>query len=165
MSDPFAPADRSAVMRAVKGRDTSPERALRRLLWARGGRYRLHVADLPGKPDIVLRRRRLAIFVNGCFWHGHECKRGARVPEANRAYWLGKIAANRARDEANQAALTAQGWRVEVVWECEMKDRPAIEARIESWLTKSSLPPAKTARGFAPLPSPPPPLRGPPPPR
>ncbi|MGH6986907.1 MAG: very short patch repair endonuclease [Caulobacteraceae bacterium] len=145
MSDPFAPADRSAVMRAVKGRDTSPERALRRRLWARGGRYRLHVAGLPGKPDIVFHRRRLAIFVNGCFWHGHDCKRGARVPKANRAYWIGKIAANRARDEANQAALIAQGWRLEVVWECEMKDRAGIEARIDSWLGQAAMRPLRRA--------------------
>lgn len=121
-------------MRRVKGRDTTPERQVRRLVWSLGGRYRLNRADLPGKPDIVLSGRRLAIFVHGCFWHGHTCARGARVPKANRDYWTGKIARNRARDVAAQAALTAKGWRVEVVWECELKDAAALASRVEGWL-------------------------------
>ena len=121
-------------MRRVKGRDTRPERAVRRLLTALGARYRLHRADLPGKPDIVMQGRRLAIFVHGCFWHGHDCARGARVPKANRAYWTAKVARNRARDAGAQAALAAAGWRCEVVWECELKDAEALRARIAGWL-------------------------------
>jgi DNA mismatch endonuclease (patch repair protein) len=133
-TDVYGPEKRSAVMRRVKGRDTTPERQVRRLIWSLGGRYRLNRADLPGKPDIVLAGRRLAIFVHGCFWHGHTCARGARVPKANRDYWTAKIARNRARDTTAQAALAAKGWRVEVVWECELKDAGALEGRAAGWL-------------------------------
>ena len=125
-------------MRRVKGRDTTPELAVRRLIWRLGGRYRLNRADLSGKPDIVLAGRRLAVFVHGCFWHGHDCARGARVPKANRGYWTGKIARNRARDVAARAALESAGWRVEVVWECELKDAAALEARARAWLAATS---------------------------
>src|SRR5207247_11204374 len=121
-TDVYSPQKRSAVMRRVKGRDTTPELAVRKLIWRLGGRYRLHRADLPGKPDIVLPGRRLAVFVHGCFWHGHDCARGARVPKANRDYWTTKIGRNRARDERSGAALHAAGWRVETVWECDLKD-------------------------------------------
>jgi DNA mismatch endonuclease (patch repair protein) len=134
MTDVYPPAKRSAVMRRVKGKDTAPELRVRRLIWSLGGRYRLHRKDLPGKPDIVLPRRRLAVFVHGCFWHGHDCARGARVPKANRAYWLGKVGRNRERDIASLAALEDQGWRVETVWECELKDAAALEARVRGWL-------------------------------
>ena len=134
MTDVYGPEKRSAVMRRVKGKDTGPERQVRALVWGMGGRYRLHRADLPGKPDIVLAGRRLAIFVHGCFWHGHVCARGARVPKANRDYWTGKVGGNRARDIAARAALEAQGWRVEAIWECELKDRDALAARVRGWL-------------------------------
>ena len=103
--------DRSAVMRAVKSRDTAPERAVRVMLRSIAPGYRLHRADLPGKPDIVYGRRKLAIFVHGCFWHGHECPRGARMPKANADYWRAKIARNRARDEKTLAAYAAIGHR------------------------------------------------------
>lgn len=121
-------------MRRVKGTGTSPEVTVRRLIWSLGGRYRLNRADLPGKPDIVLAGRRLAVFVHGCFWHGHDCARGARIPKANRAYWVAKIGANRTRDHAARAALEAAGWRVEAVWECELKDLAALKARAAEWL-------------------------------
>ncbi|MCE3289490.1 MAG: very short patch repair endonuclease [Caulobacter sp.] len=134
MSDVYSPEKRSAVMRRVKGRDTTPELKVRRLLTSLGARYRLHRKDLPGKPDIVMAGRRLAIFVHGCFWHGHDCARGARVPKANRDYWLGKVGRNRARDVASRAALEAAGWRVETVWECEMKDEAALRARLAALL-------------------------------
>jgi len=135
-TDVYDVAKRSAVMRRVKGRDTTPERRVRRLLTGLGARYRLHRADLPGKPDVVMPGRRLAIFVHGCFWHGHDCARGARVPKANRDYWVGKVARNRARDVASRAALEATGWRVETVWECELKDAQALEARARGWLSR-----------------------------
>ena len=121
-------------MRRVKGRDTTPELTVRRLLTALGVRYRLHRKDLPGKPDIVMAGRRLAIFVHGCFWHGHDCARGARVPKANRDYWLGKVGRNRQRDGVSRAALEAAGWRVETIWECEMKDEAALKSRLEALL-------------------------------
>jgi DNA mismatch endonuclease (patch repair protein) len=121
-------------MRRVKGRDTSPELKVRRLIWSLGGRYRLGRPDLPGKPDIALAGRRLAIFVHGCFWHGHDCARGARVPKANRDYWTAKIGRNRARDGKVRAELAALGWRVETLWECELKDTSALQARISRLL-------------------------------
>ena len=121
-------------MRRVKGRDTAPELKVRRALTALGARYRLHRADLPGKPDIVMPGRRLAIFVHGCFWHGHDCARGARVPKDNRDYWVGKVERNRARDARSREALTSLGWRVETIWECDLKDAAALEARLRGLL-------------------------------
>jgi len=126
-------------MRRVKGRDTSPELKVRRALWAQGARYRLNRRDLPGSPDIVLAGRRLAIFVHGCFWHGHDCARGARVPKANRDYWQAKVARNRARDARAAEALAAAGWRVETLWECELKDEAALGARIAALLAEKNL--------------------------
>ncbi|HVP99113.1 MAG TPA: DNA mismatch endonuclease Vsr [Roseiarcus sp.] len=124
--------DRSAVMRAVKSRDTGPERQVRAMLRAIAPGYRLHRADLPGKPDIVYAGRKLAVFVHGCFWHGHGCARGARSPKANADYWRAKIARNRARDEKTLAALAAMGWRALIVHECELKDRDALRARLKA---------------------------------
>jgi DNA mismatch endonuclease (patch repair protein) len=138
--DVFDPPTRSAVMRRVKGRDTGPERTVRRVLTRLGARYRLHRADLPGRPDIVLPGRRLAVFVHGCFWHGHDCARGSRVPQARRDYWTTKIAGNRARDARNAEALASAGWRVETVWECELKARalPALEERLRALLAETA---------------------------
>jgi DNA mismatch endonuclease (patch repair protein) len=140
-------ATRAAIMRAVKSRDTSPERAVRAILSARGYRYRLHARALPGAPDIVFPGRRAAIFVHGCFWHGHDCKRGARVPRANADYWLAKIAANRARDARTLTALAALDWRCLVVWECALKDRAALEARLLAFLGAVRPGPGPAPRG------------------
>jgi len=134
VSDVYPADKRSAVMRRVKGRDTTPEVKVRRALTALGARYRLHRKDLPGSPDIVLPGRRLALFVHGCFWHGHDCARGARVPKANRDYWVAKLARNRARDAWSRTALEAGGWRVEILWECELKDVAALRARLAQLL-------------------------------
>jgi DNA mismatch endonuclease (patch repair protein) len=134
MTDVFSPEKRSSVMRRVKSTGTSPELKVRKLLTRMGLRYRLHRADLPGKPDIVMPGRKLAILVHGCFWHGHDCARGARVPKANRPYWEAKIGRNRARDETSQAALQAAGWRVLTLWECELKDESALEDRVRAAL-------------------------------
>src|SRR5260370_23910401 len=120
--------DRSAVMRAVKSRDTGPERAVRAMLREIAPGYRLHRADLPGKPDIVYVGRKLAIFVHGCFWHGHDCARGARMPKANADYWRAKIARNRARDSRALAAIEAMGWRALVIFQCELTDASALGA-------------------------------------
>jgi DNA mismatch endonuclease (patch repair protein) len=133
-TDVYSPQKRSAVMRRVKGKDTSPELAVRKALTALGVRYRLHRKDLPGKPDIVLPGRRLALLVHGCFWHGHDCARGSRVPKQNRDYWVGKVTRNRARDAISREALTALGWRVETIWECDLKDAAALTARLEGLL-------------------------------
>ncbi len=121
-------------MRAVPGKNTSAELKVRKALTQLGARYRLHRRDLPGSPDIVLPGRRLAIFVHGCFWHGHACRRGARVPKTNAPYWIAKIARNDARDVAAQAALIAAGWRAEVVWECELKDAETLAGRLAALL-------------------------------
>lgn len=141
-TDVYPPEKRSAVMRRVKGRDTTPEMTVRRALTRLGARYRLHRKDLPGSPDIVMPGRRLALFVHGCFWHGHDCARGARVPKQNRDYWVAKIGRNVARDARNREALAAQGWRVEAIWECELKDAAALAQRLCALLRCH---PAKTA--------------------
>ena len=134
--------DRSAVMRAVKSRDTGPERAVRAMLWPLAPGYRLYREDLPGKPDIVYASRKLAIFVHGCFWHGHDCPRGARMPKANADYWAAKIARNRARDERTLGAYPTMGWRALVVYECELKDRAALAARLAEALLSARSPTA-----------------------
>ena len=141
MTDVFTPEQRSAVMRRVKGKDTAPEMIVRRLLTRMGVGYRLHRADLPGRPDIAMAGRRLAIFVHGCFWHGHDCARGARVPKANRPYWEAKIARNRARDLEHRAALEAKDWRALTLWECELKDEAAVEARLAAAVRPGPAPP------------------------
>ncbi|RZJ20399.1 MAG: DNA mismatch endonuclease Vsr [Brevundimonas sp.] len=121
MTDVFTPEQRSAVMRRVKGKDTTPELAVRRILRTAGIGYRLGGSGLPGKPDVLMKGRRAVVLVHGCFWHGHDCPRGARQPKANADYWIAKINRNRARDAANADALAAVGWRVITVWECAMK--------------------------------------------
>jgi len=146
VTDVYDRAKRSAVMARVKSQDTGPERLLRKTLTALGARYRLHRKDLPGKPDLVMPGRKLAFFVHGCFWHGHDCARGSRVPKANRDYWLAKVARNQARDAAAAQALTAAGWRVETLWECEMKDAGALKASLAQTLDQAATrtPPAST---------------------
>ena len=119
--DVYSPEKRSAVMRRVKGKDTGPELAVRRILRQAGIGYRLGGCGLPGKPDVVMKGRRVALFVHGCFWHGHDCARGARQPKANADYWQAKIGRNRDRDLRNAAALKDAGWTVVTVWECDMK--------------------------------------------
>ena len=131
-TDVFTPEKRSAVMRRVKGRDTKPELKVRRILRDLGLGYRLGGCGLPGRPDVVMKGRRLAVFVHGCFWHGHDCRRGARAPKANAAYWSAKIGRNRERDARNLQALTDAGWRVETVWECELADPAAVADRLQA---------------------------------
>ncbi|MDR1920342.1 MAG: very short patch repair endonuclease, partial [Candidatus Adiutrix sp.] len=113
-----------------KGKDTVPEKRVRSLLHRLGFRFRLHRRDLPGAPDIVLPKKRTVIFVHGCFWHRHPgCARASR-PASNQAYWDRKFARNQARDAANQARLTSFGWRVIIIWECELKDMDLLENRL-----------------------------------
>jgi DNA mismatch endonuclease (patch repair protein) len=132
--DPFTPKQRSAVMRAVPSQNSRPEMRVRKLVWSLGYRYRLHVADLPGKPDLSFPGRRACLFVHGCFWHGHDCRRGARLPKANAAYWQAKIARNKARDEATPRKLEAIGWKVMTIWECELADEAALIDRVRTFL-------------------------------
>jgi DNA mismatch endonuclease (patch repair protein) len=128
------PETRSRIMRAVKGRDTGGEMTVRRLLHRMGYRYRLHRPDLPGKPDLAFPRQRKAIFVHGCFWHGHDCVRGARTPKSNRDYWTAKITRNAARDARNREHLHDMGWLVLTLWECELKDEIGLAGRLRCFL-------------------------------
>ncbi len=125
--------DRSANMRAIRSKDMKPELAVRSLAHALGYRFRLHRKDLPGKPDLVFPSRHKVIFVHGCFWHFHNCKIG-HVPKSNVAYWAPKLQRNRVRDGKNLEALTAEGWRSLVIWECELSDTAAIKKRVARFL-------------------------------
>lgn len=122
MADLLSPERRSWNMSRIRGKDTGPERQLRSMLHRAGYRFRLHRRDLPGRPDIVLPKHRTAIFVHGCFWHRHAGCRLAYEPRSNRAFWRKKFAANVARDARNVAQLGELGWRVLVVWECEIQE-------------------------------------------
>ncbi|MGO9095598.1 MAG: very short patch repair endonuclease [Bryobacteraceae bacterium] len=133
-----SPEVRRRTMQAVKSRDTAPEMVVRRLLHARGFRYRLHRRDLPGCPDLVFSRRRKVVFVHGCFWHGHSCARGARMPKANADYWTAKIDRNRLRDAKTTARLLSEGWDVLIVWECEIANAGLSRRLIEFLETKGS---------------------------
>ncbi|MDP2358573.1 MAG: DNA mismatch endonuclease Vsr [Beijerinckiaceae bacterium] len=128
------PVVRSATMRAVKSRNTAPERKVRALLRPIAPGYRLHRTDIPGKPDIAWPGRKRALFVHGCFWHGHNCARGARAPKSNADYWQAKIARNHARDEVNMTTLAQQGWRALIVWECELKDEAALREKLAAFV-------------------------------
>jgi len=125
---------RSEVMSRVRSSDTKPELLIRGLLHRLGYRYRVSPRELPGKPDLAFTRRRAAIFVHGCFWHGHDCKRGARPPKANANYWSAKIARNRERDVRVQAELRSLGWTVLILWECELGERPQLARRLIEFL-------------------------------
>lgn len=124
MVDVVAPEVRSRMMASIRGRDTRPEIVVRRHLHALGFRYRLHQKDMPGTPDIVLPKYRAAIFVHGCFWHGHPGCRFATVPATRTQFWKSKISANQMRDSAAAFMLLESGWRVATVWECALRVKP-----------------------------------------
>ena len=127
MSDVLTPTQRHRCMSRIRSKATKPEMLVRRWLWAHGYRYRLNVKSVPGKPDIVMRRYRTAIFVNGCFWHGHEGCSKFVMPKSNTAFWEAKIARNRKRDRQNYDILLQNGWQVIVLWECQLiKDKIEI---------------------------------------
>jgi DNA mismatch endonuclease (patch repair protein) len=128
MADTLSSPERSKLMSRVRNKNTGPELEVRRALHAAGFRFRLHGTDLPGRPDIVLPRYRTAVFVHGCFWHGHACRRGA-LPQDNAEFWSEKIDRNRARDAAAREALALAGWSVETIWQCELKQglKPLFE--------------------------------------
>jgi DNA mismatch endonuclease (patch repair protein) len=119
--DKVTPDRRSRMMAAVQSKNTRPELAVRSALFAAGYRYRLHRTDLAGTPDIVLPRHRVVVFVQGCFWHGHDCGKGRR-PTSNVDFWNAKLNRNIARDRENQSTLISMGWRVLFVWECSIPD-------------------------------------------
>lgn len=125
---------RSKIMRAVKGRHTLPEMIVRRAAHGLGYRFRLHRADLPGKPDLVFPKRRKVIFVHGCWWHAHDCKRGARTPKTNVDYWRRKIQRNAERDAEAVRKLRAMGWTAETLWECELRDASSLRDRLRAFL-------------------------------
>lgn len=132
--DNLTRAQRSATMARVRSRDTKPELAVRGLVHSLGRRYRLYRTTLPGTPDLVFPRYRKAIFVHGCFWHGHDCEAGANRPKSNLAYWRAKLSRNRRRDATNRRALRKLGWKVLVVWECQLGNSERLRSRIERFL-------------------------------
>ena len=129
----MTPQQRHLCMSHIRSKDTKPEQLVRQDLWHKGFRYRLHVKDLPGKPDIVLPKYKTAIFVNGCFWHGHKGCKDFVIPKSNTSFWLEKIGKNKNRDEQNITALISAGWKVITIWECELK-KPVIEATLSELL-------------------------------
>lgn len=134
--DKLAPELRSENMRRIQNRNTAPELAVRKCCRELGfSGYRIHRKELPGKPDIAWIGRRLAIFVNGCYWHGHDCAEGLRKPKSNRNYWIPKIERNRQRDISNIAALSDMGWKVLVIWECEINDRALLSEKLQEFLS------------------------------
>lgn len=133
MADTRTPEQRRRIMQSVKTADTGPERVVRRFLHAAGYRYRLHLKTLPGRPDIAFPARRKAVFVHGCFWHGHGCPKG-RAPKSRLDYWGPKIDANRARDARKEAELVALGWETIIVWQCETVNMQALEPRLRTFL-------------------------------
>ncbi len=132
--DKLSPEVRSRLMSRIHGKDTAPEIAIRRILSTCGYRYRLHYAAVPGKPDIAFPRLKKAIFVHGCFWHGHSCPRGA-MPTTRIAFWTTKLSGNKQRDRRTRSELKRRGWSILVIWECQLKKNPsAIASRIIQFL-------------------------------
>ena len=154
MTDRFTPSQRHRVMSRIHGKGTKPELKVRQWLWQHGYRYRLNVKSVPGKPDIVMRRYRTAIFVNGCFWHGHHVETQnlaslpeitnsscCKIPQTNREFWVNKIKRNQERDQQNYQVLHDNGWQVIVIWECQLTPKRIEETmlRVELLLNEHFL--------------------------
>lgn len=138
-SDNLTREQRKFAMTQVKSRNTSPEIRMRKLLLKLGYRgYRLHRSELPGKPDIVWIGRKIAIFVNGCFWHGHDCHRGGRMPKTRLEYWSLKIQRNKSRDAENCAKLLSNSWRVLTVWECELSNEDLLSKKVQNFMSSKN---------------------------
>jgi DNA mismatch endonuclease (patch repair protein) len=138
--DTLSKEARSRLMSRIKGRDTKPEKAVRSMLHRMGLRFRLCQRGLPGTPDIVLKKHKAVVFVHGCFWHQHPGCKQAHLPAGNAAYWQEKLARNVARDAKNIAALGEMGWRVLVVWECELRDPEALRLKLAGFFDLPSPP-------------------------
>ena len=135
MIDRVNQATRSRIMQKVRTKNTGPEMAVRSLIHKLGYRFRLHRKDLPGTPDIVFPRLRVVVFVHGCFWHAHGCSKG-KLPNSRQEYWVPKLAANCVRDERHVRELEADGWHVEIVWQCQLKDPVALADRLNMLLAE-----------------------------
>ena len=133
MTDHISSDLRSRLMGRIRGRNTKPEMLIRRMVHRMGFRYRLHRQDLPGTPDLVFPSRKKVIFVHGCFWHQHDCPRGAR-PTSNKKFWDAKLDNNVRRDQETMSLLEDRGWSVLVVWECQMKNLEELEDRMKAFL-------------------------------
>lgn len=140
MTDVLTSEQRSRCMAAVKGKDTKPEMIVRKYLFSRGLRFRVQVRKLPGKPDIVLPKYKTAIFVNGCFWHGHEGCKYFRLPKSNVEFWKEKIERNIERDRESMQALFDLGWKVVRVWECELRNKANREETLNKIYTSITSP-------------------------
>lgn len=140
--DTRSPKQRSAIMSSVRGKNTAPELAVRHLVFGLGYRYRLHSKHLPGRPDLVFPGRKKAIFVHGCFWHGHGCDKG-RLPKSRLEYWQPKIDANRNRDARQTVELNALGWKVLTLWQCELKDPRQVAIKVKGFLGRVAGPKKK----------------------
>lgn len=137
MTDTRSPEQRSRIMRSVKSKHTKPELAVRRIVRSLGYGYRIHRKDLPGKPDLAFIGRKKAIFVHGCFWHGHDCPKG-RLPKSRQGFWVDKIEKNQQRDRRAVEALTNNGWQTLTIWQCELRDSDAAREKISTFLASNS---------------------------
>ena len=135
MTDVLSKEQRKRCMSKIKSKDTKPEMLVRRFLFSHGFRFRLHRKDLPGNPDIVLPKYKTVIFINGCFWHGHKDCKFASIPETNRDFWLTKISGNIIRDNESVERLKQSGWKVIVIWQCELKPK-VKDQTLEQLITK-----------------------------
>ncbi len=127
--DIYSTSRRSEIMSRISGKETKPEKTVRKFLFSKGYRYRKNVKNLPGKPDILLPKYKSAIFVNGCFWHGHNCKAG-KLPSTKKEFWEAKIGTTVKRDRNNYLELSNLGWKVIIVWQCELKNKDLKETRL-----------------------------------
>lgn len=136
MTDTISREQRSKVMALVRSKDTKPEMAVRKLVHRLGFRYRLHGQKLPGRPDLVFKKRKKVIFVHGCFWHRHENCKHARMPKSNTEFWIEKLNHNKIRDDKNLETLAQLGWKSLIIWECEIRDIVELEKRIIVFLNE-----------------------------
>lgn len=132
--DTLSPGERSIRMSLVRSKDTKPEMRVRKLVHAMGYRYRLHVPNLPGRPDLVFPRLRKIIFVHGCFWHQHSCAMGARMPKSKIRFWRKKLEGNKKRDAEIMRRLKKNGWSILIIWECQISKTEALKARLKKFL-------------------------------
>lgn len=136
MTDFLTPDERSELMSRIRSKDTTPERKIRALLSTMGFRYRLHGKDLPGCPDLVFRRSKRVIFVNGCFWHFHANCKGGKLPKSKLDYWIPKLEKNRARDRKSARLLRKAGWKILVIWDCQLANPDILKKRIFKFFEK-----------------------------